>query len=134
MRQKEGVMRKGRGNEKDTSGEKQKEKSRSPLLAFTLCRIALRRVAPSRFYRGFRNERARGVRRGCANRCAGPFPQVGSEEPAERAVIPLSVRRAQLSNGRLAAIPFLPCRGLCAVLPRRTIRLERGAPANGGTR
>lgn len=54
-------------------GERNKKKNRG--------RVRSRRVASSRFSD---RERARGVRRGCANPCAGPFLPAEMEEPRER--------------------------------------------------
>lgn len=48
-------------------------------------------------------ERARGVRRGCANRCVGPFPPAGTQELRERR-FPSPPRG--LSNGARGCLPL----------------------------
>lgn len=82
----------GRGGRREKRNKKKNRggvDSRSP-------RVASRRVRFSRC-----RERARGVRRGCANRCVGQFPAAGTEEPRrERGRLPSPLRG--LSNGARA--------------------------------
>jgi len=119
----EGMRDRGRG--RDMPEERNKKKNHGL--------VRSRRVASRRRFLG--RERARGVRRGCANRCVGPFPLAGTEELRE--AIPFPTEGTFEWCARLFAVlvemvwscPASPVEA--GIRPRRSIRLEHGTPANG---